>query len=170
MSYGPNSALVEEVVAFLEHGGILRPTARVVLPGAHITDDLDEAKTYAWQRQIAGDESPTWTDLREDQAGPFHAVPYEHPERRPAYEATRAQIEPFFKLLRQNLPDSYVDLIDDLAGDLMNCATNRALHGLVEDSFWEQVWRVYRQGAWPCGWEGDHPDGRLVIYQPPLVP
>jgi hypothetical protein len=166
MDYGPHTALVEEVIAFIAQGGVLRPTAPADEANALVLDNLETAKEYAWSRQIADDESPTWNDLREDQAAPFHAVPYAHPELKPAYDAAEGLLEQFLALLREKLPREYAHLIDDVAGDLANCARNRALNGLVEDSFWERVWRIYRQGAWPCGWEGDYPAGRIVIYQP----
>ena len=164
MEYGPQGALVEEVIAFVSRGEVFSPTASVVAPGALVITDLEEAKEYAWYRPIGDDEGPNWTSLREEEIAPFHAVPYERPELKPAYDAVRALTNPFHEQIRPKLPPQ---LIDDVAGDLKHCAMNRALHGLVPDSFWERVWQVYRQGAWPCGWEGDYPAGRMVIYQPP---
>jgi hypothetical protein len=168
--YGPHNALVEDVIAAVEQGRVFRPSHPVDAPGALVIDAIADAKEYAWSRPIAGDESSTWNDLREDEVAPFHAVPYDHPERRPAYEAVEARLEWFFDVLRAKLPAPYADLIDDVAADLRHCALNRALHGLVPDSFWERVWQVYRQGAWPCGWDGEYPAGRMVIFQPPLAP
>jgi hypothetical protein len=167
MDYGPYSALVEEVIAAIPSGGILRPIVNVDAPNALVLTDLEEATRYAWSRSIGGH---TWTSLREVQTAPFHAEPYKHPERKPAYDAVDGQLEPLFEVMFEKLPREYRRLFDDIAGDLEHCALNRALHGLVPDSFWERVWQVYRQGAWPCGWDGEYPAGRMVIYQPSLVP
>jgi hypothetical protein len=166
MNFGPHTALVEEILAAIERGEILSAPAPVSEPAALVVRDLDEAKRYAWSRPIAGDESSTWNDLREDEVAPFHAMPYDHPEAKPAYDATDGLLPHLVTLLRAKLPASYSDLLDDVAADLQHCAMNRALQGLVPDSFWERVWRLYAVGVWPCGWEGEYPAGRVVIFQP----
>lgn len=28
----------------------------------------------------------------------------------------------------------------------------------------EEQWRWFREGHWPCGWSGNFPDGRMIIY------
>jgi hypothetical protein len=137
MDYGPHTALVEMVIDSITRSRILRPTAPVDARGGLVVADLETAKDYAWSRQIAGDESATWNDLREDQAAPLHAAPYERPELKLAYDSTNELLGRFLDLLREKLPAEYVHLIDDIAGDLVHCARNRALYGMVEESFWE---------------------------------
>ncbi|MEP6859861.1 MAG: hypothetical protein ABJE66_04525 [Deltaproteobacteria bacterium] len=170
MNLGPHTALVEEILATIERGEILSPRASSFEPDALVVHDLPEAKRYAWSRPIAGAESSTWTDLREDEVAPFHAAPYDHPELKPAYDATDGLLPNLLGLLRGKLPSSYSELLDDIAADLQHCAMNRGLYGLVPNSFWERIWRVYAAGAWPCGWAGEYPEGRIVIYQPPPNP
>jgi hypothetical protein len=88
MNFGPHSALVEEILASIDRGEILSAHVSVSEPDTLVVHDLNEAKRYAWSRPIADDESSTWNDLREDEVAPFHAMPYEHPESKPAYDAT----------------------------------------------------------------------------------
>jgi hypothetical protein len=88
--------------------------------------------------------------------------------RAPVSDANALVIDDFDEAKREKLPPAYADAREDIAADLQHCAMNRALHGLVPDSFWERVWEIYRQGAWPCGWEGEYPQGRIVIFQPPV--
>lgn len=170
MNFGSHTPLVEEILATIERGEILSPRVSVSESesGALVVHDLFEAKRYAWSRPIAGDESSTWNDLREDEVAPFHATPYDHPESKPAYDAIDGLLPRLLTLLRAKMPAIYGELLDDVAADLQHCAMNRALYGLVPNSFWERIWRVYASGAWPCGWEGEYPQGRMVIYQPPL--
>ena len=33
--------------------------------------------------------------------------------------------------------------------------------------FIERLIELYRLGGYPCGWDGIHPEGRLVVYFPP---
>jgi hypothetical protein len=48
--------------------------------------------------------------------------------------------------------------------DLWYCAENRAFNGST-DNFWERLFRLYRQGVWPCGWRGVYPGpGKFVAY------
>jgi len=51
-------------------------------------------------------------------------------------------------------------------GDILHkCAENRAFNGRTEN-FWEQVFQLYDQGLWPCGWEGRWPSpGRIVAWR-----
>ncbi len=49
--------------------------------------------------------------------------------------------------------------------DLWYCAENRAFNGLT-DNFWERLFRLYRQGVWPCGWRGVYPEpGKFIAYR-----
>jgi hypothetical protein len=49
--------------------------------------------------------------------------------------------------------------------DLWYCAENRAFNGST-DNFWERLFRLYRQGVWPCGWRGVYPEpGKFVAYR-----
>jgi hypothetical protein len=164
MAFGIHTSLVEEILTAIANGDILSPHAPIADPLALVIADLDEAKRYAWSRPIAGDDISTWNDLREDEVAPFHALPYERPDLKPAYDSTDTLLEPLSKLLREKLPANYAELRDDVAADLQHCAMNRALHGLLPDSFWERMWQIYRRGGWPCGWEGEYPQGRLVVF------
>jgi hypothetical protein len=58
--------------------------------------------------------------------------------------------------------------------DLSRIALHRAVFGVVDDSFFDALFALYRQGLWPCGWQ-DHDDtadntwpapGRFVAWCP----
>jgi hypothetical protein len=49
--------------------------------------------------------------------------------------------------------------------DLWYCAENRAFNGRT-GNFWEQLFRLYRSGVWPCGWRGVYPGpGKFLAYR-----
>jgi hypothetical protein len=51
------------------------------------------------------------------------------------------------------------------ACDLRYCAENRVFNGRTEN-FWEQLFALYQQGLWPCGWRGVYPrPGKFVAYR-----
>jgi hypothetical protein len=56
-------------------------------------------------------------------------------------------------------------LANNVVSELWYCAENRAFNGLV-DNFWERIFRLYKQGIWPCGWRGVYPQpGKFVAYR-----
>lgn len=65
-------------------------------------------------------------------------------------------------------PGYYREYIAEQAAcDLMYCAENRAFNGLT-DNYWEMLFRTYRAGLWPCGWDGTWPaPGKLLAWRPP---
>ena len=161
MTYGPHSALVEEIVAFAESGPLLRRAAPIV-GDVHVVTDFDEAREYAYRRYLTeADDALNWTDLREREAGEIHAVSGElGPALNGLWERMLAAVSP-------RLPEAYADLLDDVLADLVNAASTRAVFG-AGDRLFDRVWDAYKQGGWPCGWEGEYPAGRLVVHQPSL--
>jgi hypothetical protein len=56
-------------------------------------------------------------------------------------------------------------LANNIVCELMWCAENRAFNGLT-GNFWEQLFGLYQQGLWPCGWRGVYPQpGKFVAYR-----
>jgi len=43
-------------------------------------------------------------------------------------------------------------------------ATELAVAHVTPVHLFRDMWYWYRAGHWPCGWEGDWPDGRLVVF------
>jgi hypothetical protein len=55
-------------------------------------------------------------------------------------------------------------LANNMVSELWYCAENRAANGLT-DNFWERMFRLYKRGLWPCGWQGFFPrPGKFVAY------
>ena len=56
-------------------------------------------------------------------------------------------------------------IANNAVSELRWCAENRACNGLT-DNFWERLFRLYREGLWPCGWRGVYPEpGKFVAYR-----
>ncbi|MGY0694933.1 hypothetical protein ACW2QC_19560 [Virgibacillus sp. FSP13] len=45
------------------------------------------------------------------------------------------------------------------------CALNRLVNGKT-DNFYERVFKVYKEGGWPCGWKGTYPNGEMIAFVP----
>ena len=153
MSYGANSSLVEEVIELAERGPLLRPQGVIAGERVRVVRDFAEATEFAHRRFISDDEDAmNWTDLRELQARNISQAPDEIWTR-------LAEIVP------GRVPPAYAAVMDDVIADLANIASSRGVSG-AGDSLWDRMWEAYRQGGWPCGWEGNYPAGVLVVFQP----
>lgn len=153
------SSAVEEVVSFVENGPILRPSAPIT-GDVHVVHDFDEALEYAYERfHTDADDALNWTDLREREVGKI--------EQAGGAQAVVAMWERFLALIPPRLPESYEEIQDDIVADLFHVAASRAVFG-DGDRLFDRMWDAYKQGGWPCGWEGEYPEGRLVVFQPSL--
>ncbi len=47
------------------------------------------------------------------------------------------------------------DVIEAVANDLVAISAHRSARGVVENSFFEALFDVYRRRCWPCGWTAD---------------
>lgn len=168
MNYGPHTDLVQEIIDFAEGVGVLQPVRPIEGERLHIIQDFGEAKEYAYHRYITDQEdAANWTDLREWQVGHVLGATYANTNLVPVRDSVRGLTDRLFRATNANLPAVYLEVVDDVAADLENCALGIAVYGPGE-SFFDLLWSVYRQGGWPCGWEGNYPEGRLVVFEPSL--
>ena len=160
MSYGPNTSLIEEVIAFVESGPLLRPSAAIAGDALHVVQDFDEAQEFAYRRYLTdADDALNWTDLREREVGEI--------EQAGRNDAVEALWERFLAVIPPRVPDPYGAVVDDIVADLFHVAASRAVFG-AGDRLFDRMWDAYKQGGWACGWEGEYPEGRLVVHQPSL--
>jgi len=54
-----------------------------------------------------------------------------------------------------------------IAGHILWLARYRALLGCTHPQF-EKVLDIYKHGAYPCGWIGKYPEGKIVVFQPEM--
>ena len=62
--------------------------------------------------------------------------------------------------LEEGLKDS---LFSDIDADLFNCYLNNKYK--KNYPIWNMIEDAYFNGFWPCGWEGNYPDGKLVVFK-----
>ncbi|MHC1748071.1 MAG: hypothetical protein AB9856_06745 [Cellulosilyticaceae bacterium] len=56
-------------------------------------------------------------------------------------------------------------VFNEIHSDLMICMRTRVITG-KENKFFEDILDAYFLGGWPCGWFGNYPDGKLIVYCP----
>ncbi|MFP3339623.1 hypothetical protein R0J91_16715, partial [Micrococcus sp. SIMBA_131] len=74
-------------------------------------------------------------------------------------------LEQILPIISQNVREQEMNkhFFHDVVADLHNCAVNRAINGKAS-SFMNDLFEVYQIGAFPCGWEGHYPEGKIVAY------
>ena len=58
----------------------------------------------------------------------------------------------------------YADYLNDIEADLLNCYLN--IKHIQKYPLWNAVFKAYKKGVFPCGWLGDYPEGKLVVFHP----
>lgn len=160
MKFGVNTPLVDEVIQLAQDRLIFAKYTDAASTWTRIYD-LQDAEQLAWHATF-GDNEYTWSDIREREIAEANSRGYYLPKQ--VQDALEANLTTLTRLIQPQLDEKYIELFDDIVGDLYNCALNRAVHGA--SGFYEEVFRAYRSGGWPCGWDGNYPDGRLAVYYP----
>lgn len=53
------------------------------------------------------------------------------------------------------------DMLDEMEYEIMLCTKSRFICGR-ENIFFEKLFKVYKLGGWPCGWN----NGKIIVYVP----
>jgi len=126
----------------------------------------------SWQEAIESAASDEWEDLRLDAANQLSRRILERSRERfrrwneIALEVKNA-IEP--SVMRKievvtrehNLPKAFGDHV---RWDIMHLCMEAEYADLCPPAFYAGISYFYVNGHFPCGWSGEHPKGRLVIY------
>ena len=56
------------------------------------------------------------------------------------------------------------EFVDSVRWDILGWAMELEFAGLVAPNFYATLGVLYLQGNFPCGWDGDFPAGRLIVY------
>lgn len=101
-----------------------------------------------------------WYDLREHQTRPFYAKRLPDDKQRKLDEISGHYAETITRRFRRQYPW----LLDDMHYDLVSVVEARVTG--EPSAFFEELFRVYRSGGFPCGWHGEYPAGKLIVLLP----
>ena len=133
-----------------------------------IGDTVDEGILFVYHAEKAieisqmqwDDSYSVWIDIRESVAGNAKALS-NRLEIRSAWE------EEVLPDILKKIPNFLMDASNDIEADLYFCSTN--IYFDRKSIFHDTLWSMYKRGFWPCGWEGNYPDGRMVVYCPKKI-
>ncbi|MGC5327296.1 hypothetical protein [Brevibacillus sp. SYSU BS000544] len=160
MKYGVHTKLVEEVIQFANS---MQNILKIEIPqDIVIIKDHDDAKKFAIH-EVYGEDEYTWSDIRQLEMAKVKGKIYklETSQRPTGLEEITENVE---RGLREEITDTYSDFFENVLVDLRNCAINRAVNGQT-NNFYEQVFKIYKAGGFPCGWDGSYPEsGKIIAY------
>jgi len=160
--YEKHMGLINEVVDFARSGPLFVPVGTT--SGVRAITDFKQAQDYCWN-ELYGNGEYTWTDLRERQMGKVKGLGY----KIDGFKETKGKLDEYDGVIldsfHHRVDEKYQEVFDDVTADLWNCLISRAIQGNAP-GFFEKLFDAYKQGLWPCGWDGDYPDGRLIAYVP----
>jgi hypothetical protein len=168
MKYGKNSDKVQEVIDLACSGRILNITPAVTDTSVIIENDFNRAKYKARTQDIEEGEDEdklTWEDIRSKEMSLVYGKMYKLSDFSAVKKELAELPTAFFKCLCRTLPEQYDEIENEIIGDLCACAKARAVDE-AGSPFFERLLNIYQSGAWPCGWEGRYPEGKLIVYTP----
>ncbi|MGH1038809.1 hypothetical protein [Bacillus wiedmannii] len=159
MNYGEFNNLVEEVIQFSKkfQSELTNNISNEIV----IINDIKKAEHLAYD-EIFGENEYNWKDIRELEMSEVWGIYYAMPEN----EKPKG-LEELLEIIADNVRKSsfkYSIFYNDVVADLTNCAINRAING-KSSSFFEELFEIYQLGAFPCGWNGDYPEGKIVAFK-----
>lgn len=158
-----------QIAEFVHSGCLFKPRQYPELPGVRFIYSFQEAKTEAWDKFDSRGYS--WKDIRELEIAKVFKRGYELSGFVEYEEKAFAFYDVVYDTVLPQLGEKYRDAINDVAGDLYNCALDIAVHGNL-GPFFGRLFEIYRVGCWPCGWIGQYPEERVqgvfLAFLPPI--
>ncbi|KYD06490.1 hypothetical protein [Bacillus atrophaeus] len=159
MNFGQNHNLVEEVIDFSKS---FKPIKSDHISNfTKIINDKEKAEYLAYE-EVYGEDEYTWRDIREIEMSEVWERFYElEDDQKPK------NIDALLNIFAENIRSASTDFnpfFEDIVADLNNCAINRAINGNT-DNFFEKVFEIYKAGYFPCGWNGDYPNGGFIALK-----
>jgi hypothetical protein len=162
MKFGENTQLVEEVMDFIRNSKIFNNN-NINENILEVVKDFNVAQNLAWS-QDSSEVDTVWEYVKSQETESIVEKVYD-------LDLVNQQDDLYdFFSDRNNysndfLSFDYIDINEEVEGDLTMCALNRLVNGKT-DNFYEKIFEIYKQGGWPCGWKGTYPIGEIIVYVP----
>ncbi|MCZ8533340.1 cytoplasmic protein [Psychrobacillus psychrodurans] len=162
MKFGENTQLVEEVMDFIRNNKMFYKN-NFHVNNLEVINDFNEAQNLTWS-QDSSEVDTVWEYVKLQEAESIIEKVYDLD-----LVTQQDSLYDFFSdhdnYSNDFLPFEYIDINEEVEGDLTMCALNRLVNGKT-DNFYEKIFEVYKQGGWPCGLKGTYPIGEIIVYVP----
>nr|WP_232502635.1 hypothetical protein [Bacillus velezensis] len=123
-----------------------------------IINDEEKAKYYVYE-DVIGEDEYAWKDIKENEMSEVWGKFYElNDDQKPQ------NLDMLLKIFSENVRSATTEFntfLEEIVADLNNCAINRAVNGKT-DNFFEKLFKIYKAGYFPWGWDGDYPYGSFI--------
>lgn len=157
-----NDNLVKESLSLVESIRLFT-TKQNNVEGIVEYDDFEKCKEFAYDydEYLIDEEYFTWQDIKDSQMASVKEEVYKYEDYKGINEELRKiGIKNISKIILSN---ECKEIWDDVYSDLINCIKTRAIEG-KDNFFFEKIFEVYSSGGWPCGWEGNFPNGKMKVF------
>ena len=162
MKFSENTPLVEEVMDFIRKSKMFNKTTFHV-DNLEVINDFNEAQNLAWS-QDSSEVDTVWEYVKSQEAESIVERVYDL-ELVTQQDDLYDYFSDHDNYSNDFIPFDYIDINEEVEGDLTMCALNRLVNGKT-DNFYEKIFEVYKAGGWPCGWKGTYPNGEVIVYVP----
>nr|WP_309685327.1 hypothetical protein [Armatimonas sp.] len=139
-----NWSLVDEILEFVKNGPLLVGSALL---------DFEEVVVE------------TNADVRETEISNVYEASFESEDLKELKPRIHELQKTASTLVEERLAEYFSEATEDIASDMELLIEVRALVG-CDNAFFETLFRWYRLGVWPCGWQGRYPVGKLRVFNP----
>ncbi|MCY7993388.1 cytoplasmic protein [Bacillus haynesii] len=162
MNFGKNTQLVEEVMSFIRNNKMFF-NENFNVPILQVINNFSDAQNFAWSQDL-NEVDTVWENVKSLETGNIVEKIYDldlATQQDDLYE----YFGDYENYSENFLPFDYVDIHEEIEGDLTMCALNRLVNGKT-NNFYEKVFEIYKEGGWPCGWKGIYPKGEFIVFVP----
>ena len=103
----------------------------------------------------------TWVDILEDNMAMVKKIIYDDDNYKELSKIVRDLRFPELNEIEYTFYDA--DVVEEIGNEIELCAKSRFICG-KENVFFESLFKAYKLGAWPCGWNSD--SNKLIVYVP----
>ena len=151
-------------------------------------------QVHSWKAALAHSDSEDWDTLLVVRYGDIAAqafeADYRHHRSEEKLEKAKRRMYAMVKGDRNNMWDKAVDEIEPVVNvvvdekvagmavknkfptsfceivqfSILSGCLEEEFRDRIEESFFMQLILLYLQGHYPCGWDGEYPSGRLIVF------
>jgi hypothetical protein len=138
--------------------------------GIHDTDAAEVISS--WYEAVESCSSPEWEELCMEAANQYRArLAEKSPQRLQRWNEIALGIKPTVQALvrekttevveKNGLPPIFVDTVN---WDILHVCMESEYADVFPPGFFASQSYWYIKGHFPCGWRGDFPNGKLIVY------
>ena len=156
-----NYELLEETKKEIKEMIFFKENIEVDAQEFEVINNYDQAFENAFERIYTYGEldGQTWIDILEENMAKVKKVIYQY-ENYTEYTKQLRNIEiPELQEIVFTLDD--YDVQEEIYNEIELCVKSRLVCG-KDNEFFENLYKVYKLGGWPCGWG----NGKIIVYVP----